>query len=379
MGVLYHVKNPFVKKFCAFYLFVLTNFAAFSQLSGTYTIDVNGSGTSNYTSFTAAVTALSANGVNGPVVFNVASGTYTEQVTFESYSGVSHVNTITFQSDPSNASSPVLTFAPTSSAIASNFTARFNGAKYIILDGLTIETSGTSYGRLFNIAGTTNQSLTIQNCTLTGYSGSTSSSFAIFYMSAARFDTLTIDNNTITNGSYMGYFYGSSSNMSEQFVFTNNSVTGFMSYGVYTGYVNSGEISHNTIAQSSTSSTFCYGVRLYGLSTNSSPGYWEVHDNDISIPSYGYGMYLYYVYGSASNPNKIYNNAVVFGSGTSYNYGIYMYHPSNLEIFNNTIRTGTAYSSNRPVYASASTSSSYPAPSVSIKNNKRKTLSVVIQ
>ena len=131
----------------------------------------------------------------------------------------------------------------------------------------------------------------------------------------------------------MGYFYGSSSNMSEQFVFTNNTVTGFMSYGVYTGYVNSGEISHNTIAQSSTSSTFCYGVRLYGLSTNSSPGYWEVHDNDISIPSYGYGMYLYYVYGSASNPNKIYNNAVVFGSGTSYNYGIYMYHPSNLEVF----------------------------------------------
>ena len=55
-------------------------------------------------------------------------------------------------------------------------------------------------------------------------------------------------------------------------------------------------------------------------------------------------MYLYYVYGSATNPNKIYNNAVVFGSGTSYNYGIYMYHPSNLEVFNNTIRTGTAYS-----------------------------------
>ena len=97
-----------MKKFYVFCLFVVTNFAAFSQLSGTYTIDVNGSGTSNYASFTAAVTALSANGVNGPVVFNVASGTYTEQVTFESYSGVSHVNTITFQSDPSNASSPDL-------------------------------------------------------------------------------------------------------------------------------------------------------------------------------------------------------------------------------------------------------------------------------
>ena len=69
-----------------------------AQLSGTYTINPNGSGATNYTSYTAALSALSTSGVNGPVVFNVASGTYTEQVTFESYSGVSHVNTITFQS-----------------------------------------------------------------------------------------------------------------------------------------------------------------------------------------------------------------------------------------------------------------------------------------
>ena len=354
---------------CVVALIVVSSTGAFAQLSGTYTIDPNGSGTTNYTTFTAALSDLATNGVSGPVTFNVASGTYTEQITFGAYSGASHVNTITFQSDPSNSTSPVLTFAPTSSANASNYTASFNGAKHIALDGLTIETSGTSYGRIFYIQGTTNQNLTIENCTINGYSGSTSSFFALFYMSAARFDTLTINNNTINNGSYMGYFYGSSSNMSEQFIFTNNTVSGLMSYGVYTGYINSGEISNNTIAQSSSSSTFCYGIRLYGLSTNSSPGYWAVHDNDISIPSYGYGLYLYYLYGSASNPNKVYNNAVVFGSGTSYNYGIYMYHPSNLEIFNNTIRTGSAYSSNRPIYSSASTSSSYPAPAVAIKNN----------
>ncbi len=354
---------------CVFALILASATGAFAQLSGTYTIDANGSGTSNYTTFTAALSDLATNGVSGPVTFNVASGTYTEQITFGSYSGVSHVNTITFQSDPSNSTSPVVTFAPTSSSTTANFTAAFNGAKYITLDGLTFETSGTSYGRVFSIQGTTNQSLTIENCTINGYSGSTSSYFALFYMSAARFDTLTINNNTINNGSYMGYFYGSSSNMSEQFIFTNNTVSGFMSYGVYTGYINSGEIANNTIAQSTSSSTYCYGIRLYGLSTNSSPGYWEVHDNDISIPSYGYGLYLYYLYGSASNPNKIYNNAVVFGSGTTYNYGMYMYHPSNLEIFNNTIRTGSAYSSNRPIYSSASTSSSYPAPSVTIKNN----------
>lgn len=51
-----------------------------AQLSGTYTINPNGSGATNYTSYTAALSALSTSGVNGPVVFNVASGTYTEQV-----------------------------------------------------------------------------------------------------------------------------------------------------------------------------------------------------------------------------------------------------------------------------------------------------------
>ena len=143
--------------------------SALAQLSGTYTIDPNGSGTTNYASYSAALTALSTSGVSGPVVFNVSSGTYTEQVTFESYTGVSHVNTITFQSDPSNSTFPRLDLrADLLGCIASNFTARFNGAKYIILDGLTFETSGTSYGRIFNIAGTTNQSLTIQNCTLNG-------------------------------------------------------------------------------------------------------------------------------------------------------------------------------------------------------------------
>ncbi|MEJ6738892.1 MAG: hypothetical protein QNK62_07665, partial [Cryomorphaceae bacterium] len=51
------------------------------QLSGTYTIDPNGTGTSNYTSFTSAISALSTSGVSGSVTFNVKQGTYSEQVT----------------------------------------------------------------------------------------------------------------------------------------------------------------------------------------------------------------------------------------------------------------------------------------------------------
>ena len=53
-------------------LFVFFSFTVSAQLSGTYTIDsaTTTSGT-NYQSFTAAVSALTTNGVSGAVTFNV--------------------------------------------------------------------------------------------------------------------------------------------------------------------------------------------------------------------------------------------------------------------------------------------------------------------
>ncbi len=67
----------------------------YAQLSGTYTI---GATASNYTSFSAAISALTTNGVNGPVIFKVASGTYASNFTIPNISGSSSTNTITFES-----------------------------------------------------------------------------------------------------------------------------------------------------------------------------------------------------------------------------------------------------------------------------------------
>ena len=67
-----------------------------AQLSGSYTIDPNGSGPTNYTTFSAAVSALGG-GVSGPVVFTVASTTFKEAVLINPVTGVSATNTVTFQ------------------------------------------------------------------------------------------------------------------------------------------------------------------------------------------------------------------------------------------------------------------------------------------
>ena len=53
----------------------MTPFSSFAQISGTFTIGSGG----NYATFTAAAADLNSVGVDGPVTFNVLSGTYTEQ------------------------------------------------------------------------------------------------------------------------------------------------------------------------------------------------------------------------------------------------------------------------------------------------------------
>ena len=59
-----------------------------AQLSGNYTIDPAGSGSNNYTTWAAAVSALGA-GVSGNVVFTVASTTFNEAVTINPITGTS--------------------------------------------------------------------------------------------------------------------------------------------------------------------------------------------------------------------------------------------------------------------------------------------------
>ncbi|MBN2492088.1 MAG: hypothetical protein JXQ29_14670, partial [Planctomycetes bacterium] len=67
-----------------------------AQLSGNYTIDPNGSGPNNYTTWGAAIAALGA-GVSGNVVFTVASTTFQETLVFSPITGVSSLATVTFQ------------------------------------------------------------------------------------------------------------------------------------------------------------------------------------------------------------------------------------------------------------------------------------------
>ncbi|MDZ7845812.1 MAG: hypothetical protein U5L96_02975 [Owenweeksia sp.] len=86
-----------------------------NQLSGTYTIG-GPAGPTNFPTLDSAVSVLNTCGVSGPVTFNIASGTYNEQVMIGAIAGVSSTNTVTFQADPSNSAPVVVTYGATGTA-----------------------------------------------------------------------------------------------------------------------------------------------------------------------------------------------------------------------------------------------------------------------
>lgn len=73
-------------------------FPVAAQLSGTYTIDPNGTGARNYTNFASAAYALAKSGVSGPVTLKIAPGTYAEAWFLAPVPGASKTNKIVFTS-----------------------------------------------------------------------------------------------------------------------------------------------------------------------------------------------------------------------------------------------------------------------------------------
>ncbi|MAR17909.1 MAG: hypothetical protein CML44_00885, partial [Rhodobacteraceae bacterium] len=355
----------------------------FAQLSGSYTIDANGTGTSNYTTFGAATAALSTSGVSGAVTFNVASGTYTEQVTLSAVTGASSTNTITFQG--SSTAPSIITYSPASSA--TNWTVLLDGADYVTLDNLTITTGGSTYGRLVNYTDTVTD-FNLTNCHLLGATGSsTSSNYAGVYYTypAVAGGTWHVSDNVFDSVSYALYVYGLGygPGSGADSIFVEDNVINATYYGFYLRYGKYQKIHDNVVNDLTPGSLYnyayypvyeldvqgnqvndaTYGLYVYtapptsgatgGIKATISNNHFEGNSypvrlggsgsattekfTDVTIEnntieawgsSYNYGIYLGYINASATNRAKIQNNMISLNttstSGTL--YGIYPYH-----------------------------------------------------
>lgn len=280
-------------------------------LNGVYTIDAGqpGGGT-NYQTFSAAASDLNTSGVCGPVTFNVASGSYNEQVLLEDIPGSSATNTVTFMG--AGAANTILTFAQNTSA--DRYTLRLDGASHVTFDSLTIEADDAgSYGWGVHVMNNV-EDFTLQNCSVMVDPSQTASTRSAIIVSSnptgfsavSGTSDLTFDNNYISGGYYGIRAQGSSGNELTNLIFTNNTIEEVYYYSSYFLYVDDLNFDQNTINME----------RNFGNSTTASYAFYGSYvsdfvlsNNHITNPG-SYGFYLTNCFGTAANPSAVANNAI---------------------------------------------------------------------
>lgn len=308
-----------------------------TSLGGTFS--VGGSG-ADYATLSLAITDLNTKGICAPVVFNIASGTYTEQLYFPpTISGVSATNTITFQSATGDSSDVNIQYNTNSSS--ANYVVRFAGANYIQLKNLTFKTTATgSYGRVIDFYGAS-QFITISNCQIIGRNTSNYSDYySLFYNNGYDNEGLTLSSNLFKYGSYGIYNKGISS-LTDSTKILNNIFDDQYSYGMYLYYHNAPIVSGNEIII--TSGSYASYVSIYMRYCDKA---FKVTKNKISSASNGgYGIYLYYCDGTSSQKGLIANNFIQLNTSGNQTHGIYCYYSYQHEFYFNSINITGNYAS----------------------------------
>ncbi len=122
-----------------------------AQLSGTYTISSNSSSNPDFTSLSAAATALEA-GVSGQVIFEIAPGTYEEYVTINEINGTSATNRVIFRGMGGDNQQVVIT---SNAGYTDNSTIKLNGTDYITFENMTVTSTSANKARLLVTDGQT--------------------------------------------------------------------------------------------------------------------------------------------------------------------------------------------------------------------------------
>ncbi|MEP2667461.1 MAG: right-handed parallel beta-helix repeat-containing protein, partial [Cyclobacteriaceae bacterium] len=322
-------------------VFILAIFILFvgplmaQPLSGTYTVGSGGS----YTTLTAAISALTSNGVSDPVTFQLKSGTYNEQVLLTAIPGSSTTNTVTFEAESGDAQDVILTFAPTNT---NNFIIRFDGANFITIRNLSIEPTGSTYTRGIHAINAINN-LTFENLRITlPATNSGSEERAAILVRPSLSTNIRFINNTITGGSHGILHVGNSSNPSPGTVFTGNSITDVYYRPAYFQYMAGGIFNDNTITHSGTSQG-----DYYGLGLDNTSGYTEIQRNRIT-GALGHAMRLYYFGGIDTQPSIIANN--FFHSNSSYATVYLIYGITYTNFYHNSVNntsSGESFHFNR--------------------------------
>ncbi len=212
---------------------------------GTYTIAAN-STTADYHSITEAIDTLMIVGVAGPVVFQVASGTYNEQLLLQPFFGSSTANTVTFRGETD---STVLITYPT--AATANYVFKIDGASNIVIDKLRMVSApanaaaSSAAANILDIGNANN--ITLRNSTLrvpgNVNANSVNSNCIVLQGNVSN---LTVDSCWLDSGYYAVKSNGTVYNY-RNFTISNNRISGFWGRGIDLQGVVNIDISSNDI------------------------------------------------------------------------------------------------------------------------------------
>jgi PKD repeat protein len=324
--------------FTVFFAFICGN--SFAQLSGTKVI---GTAPSDYTTFTAAVSALTSQGISASVIFEVKAGTYNEQITIGNITGVTATKTITFQSQNLDSTSVTLSYASSNSG-TNNYVLFLDNADYICFSHMTIQRTGTNnYAQVIDISnGATHN--TFQNCILKGTTAASITTFTVIVGSTSTLEDSynSFTGNIFMNGSYGLYFLGRGSTMLDPGLVVSNNIFQDQNYkGIYITCQDSPVITGNYITTNSSNNSF---NGIYGQYANNET---SIVKNKLQL-SIGTGISLANCEGTGGNVMLIANNFISV-AGSSTNYGLYLNQVKYTNVYYNSINLTTS-SAGRALY-----------------------------
>lgn len=328
--------------------------------SGTYTI---GGTSPDYASFSAAAADLNTNGVagDGPVIFNVRDGVYTDYINLTQITNASLTSNITFKSE--NNDKTLVTLQYTTS-FAQQAIIDLDGTDYVTIEHMTVQALGTSYTgviHLFNGA-TNNQ---FRNCNLIGENLSSGTGYAesiVYSTSTATLDiNNTFENNVFTNGSHGICFLGSGTNTETGNEIKNNEFINQSGYALRLNYQDGIVITGNSITSN-------INTTWYGLYLNYSDGALDISYNTIwkNTTGQGYGMYLNQCKATSGARSAVYNNFVYMIGTSGTGYGVYSNYCDYIDFYYNNFSSSHSSSS----YSAFRTSGGQDGSgTIKIKNN----------
>lgn len=310
-----------------------------NALSGAYTIDPAGSGSSNFRSFAEAWFFLNSCGVGGPVTISVAPGTYNERLVLREVSGMSATNTVTFTGAGSNAAAVVLRMSTFDNL--RNFIVNIERSRWWKFNNMTIRNEVTSsISRCIQVQN--GNQLTFSGLVINAYNNATAAyTNAPFYVAGNKCDSINLLNSTLTGGTYPVYFLGQTGSRSNLFRMSGCTLSNAPEGGAWIQYVRNTTVDSCIIDMSASTLTTVYGLRIDYCDSNT-----QINRNRITnILFGGIGIRLFYCEGSRVNRATANNNMITV-LGTAANcYGIYHYYSPYFNLNHNSILLNTSTTS----------------------------------